>query len=349
MTRSRRRISASLRDLEEQEHTLYQFWNASDVLLYVGITVDWPKRLAQHAREKHWFPQVETIKTFRVPTRSQALAQEAEQIRTLKPLYNDQHNEMVEDGRPQATGANMEMAYEILSTIEDDEREALFAAVSQDDDRVYEGDELILEAARMALWNNWSCDRGMIRRVSRQLLNMQTPDFEPLARSWVLSRWEQERVEGSTPSRAEMRSGLIEAAVVKMGRDFLDRLGAEGEEWVAGARAWFDYEAPDYSVIELAVESVAGYRRKGWVRRGMCRGAGEHGARCPRKSVARVWLWRCPVCRHTDIFECQGHDWWCESHLSEAQAGRLTHEPTAEVVRVLDAVGLEEMELARAG
>jgi predicted GIY-YIG superfamily endonuclease len=92
-----RRVSVAKRDLNSRPHILYRFWDAQDVLLYVGISVDSASRIANHMRDQPWWPDVETIKFTTFPNRKAALEAEAEMIRTLKPLYNVVHNEMVEE------------------------------------------------------------------------------------------------------------------------------------------------------------------------------------------------------------------------------------------------------------
>lgn len=121
-------ISAALLGLAEREHALYRFYDAADVLLYAGISVDPILRMKAHRREKDWWTQVRSMTVEPFPTRKDALDAEAEAIRTEKPLYNVQHNEMVglpaprssdTDAVAYAKGAH-DLAKEILEYVVDE-------------------------------------------------------------------------------------------------------------------------------------------------------------------------------------------------------------------------------------
>lgn len=68
--------------------TLYRFYDATDRLLYVGISEHGPERWADHRRSKRWWEDVvrSTMETF--PTRAEAAAAELAAIRTEDPAYN---------------------------------------------------------------------------------------------------------------------------------------------------------------------------------------------------------------------------------------------------------------------
>jgi predicted GIY-YIG superfamily endonuclease len=95
MAAGQQMISAALLGLAEREHALYRFFDAADVLLYVGVSVDPILRMKAHRREKDWWSQVRSMTVEPFPTRQAALDAETEAIRTEKPLYNVQHNELV--------------------------------------------------------------------------------------------------------------------------------------------------------------------------------------------------------------------------------------------------------------
>jgi predicted GIY-YIG superfamily endonuclease len=71
--------------------TLYRIYDATDRLLYVGVTGNWFERVAQHANGKGWWDDVATIKVQAFDSRAEALAAETQAIRTEHPLHNVRH------------------------------------------------------------------------------------------------------------------------------------------------------------------------------------------------------------------------------------------------------------------
>lgn len=89
------RISAGRADLNGRRHTLYRFFDSTDVLLYVGITVDPSARFTKHRGDKPWWEQVDRIALERFDTRKEAEAAEREAIKAEQPLHNVVHNVFV--------------------------------------------------------------------------------------------------------------------------------------------------------------------------------------------------------------------------------------------------------------
>ncbi len=73
------------------KHMVYLLHGA-DRLLYVGITDRGPARLSEHYRRKPWFDLVDRTEFERYDTRIDAAARERYLIRTLRPVFNIQHN-----------------------------------------------------------------------------------------------------------------------------------------------------------------------------------------------------------------------------------------------------------------
>jgi hypothetical protein len=71
--------------------SLYRLFDESDVLLYVGVTGNLGRRLAQHAVDKAWWEAVATITVKRYPSRDMALAYEAQAILEERPRFNTHH------------------------------------------------------------------------------------------------------------------------------------------------------------------------------------------------------------------------------------------------------------------
>jgi hypothetical protein len=89
-------------DWEEEPHgtrrradetLLYHYYDAQDVLLYIGITNSLPRRQASHEGRSTWmdFATRSTMKRF--PTRASAEVVEAASIRHRAPLFNVEHND----------------------------------------------------------------------------------------------------------------------------------------------------------------------------------------------------------------------------------------------------------------
>ena len=82
-------------------HTLYRFYDASDTLLYIGITGNMPARMAQHRADKSWWPEVSVIRLEQFQSRAELQSAERESIRIERPKYNKVFN-----GQQHSTGSN---------------------------------------------------------------------------------------------------------------------------------------------------------------------------------------------------------------------------------------------------
>lgn len=70
---------------------LYRFFNADDLLLYVGITENVEQRWTTHAAQKSWWPEVANKTVEWCADRTEALAREKRAIVAECPLYNVVH------------------------------------------------------------------------------------------------------------------------------------------------------------------------------------------------------------------------------------------------------------------
>jgi hypothetical protein len=77
---------------DDDVHTLYRFFDASGVLLYVGITYNPPSRFRSHEGDKEWWGQVRTIELEQFISRKAVLHAEREAISTELPLFNVMHS-----------------------------------------------------------------------------------------------------------------------------------------------------------------------------------------------------------------------------------------------------------------
>lgn len=69
-------------------HTIYLLYGAKDVLLYVGISVNGPARLSDHAKSKQWFKKVVRAEFEHIKGREAAEARELELIVSRDPKWN---------------------------------------------------------------------------------------------------------------------------------------------------------------------------------------------------------------------------------------------------------------------
>jgi hypothetical protein len=76
---------------------VYRLYDASGLLLYVGISSDLADRFATHAGTKSWWPDVARRTAEGYSTRDEALAAEAVAIGAEAPLFNHQGIDMPHD------------------------------------------------------------------------------------------------------------------------------------------------------------------------------------------------------------------------------------------------------------
>lgn len=67
---------------------LYRHWNNGGRLLYVGVSHDAIKRLAQHEADKEWQSEIARVTIDTYPTREAAEQAEREAVRNENPLHN---------------------------------------------------------------------------------------------------------------------------------------------------------------------------------------------------------------------------------------------------------------------
>lgn len=70
------------------ETDLYRFYDKDGVLLYIGISCSFIRRMSQHKSNKDWWNRVAIIKRQPIFSRSMALKVEADAIRNEHPLFN---------------------------------------------------------------------------------------------------------------------------------------------------------------------------------------------------------------------------------------------------------------------
>ena len=72
--------------------SVYLYYDANGVLIYVGITSRGVRRQREHEREKPWWKFTARQEIEHFPTRREALEREGFLIRAFSPPFNTQHN-----------------------------------------------------------------------------------------------------------------------------------------------------------------------------------------------------------------------------------------------------------------
>lgn len=70
------------------KHYLYRHFNTEGRLLYVGISRDASKRLAQHRAHAPWFDEIATVDVTAFETREKAAEAERRAIQKERPVHN---------------------------------------------------------------------------------------------------------------------------------------------------------------------------------------------------------------------------------------------------------------------
>jgi hypothetical protein len=80
---------ASARAVNQYGPWLYRLFDASDALLYIGVTVRKPaERFNAHSRTRSWWSDVAAVQLTHFPGAWLALAAERSAIKAERPVYN---------------------------------------------------------------------------------------------------------------------------------------------------------------------------------------------------------------------------------------------------------------------
>lgn len=320
-----KRVSVAKRDLNDRPHILYRFWDSRDVLLYVGISVDSASRIANHMRDQPWWSEVETIKFTTYPNRKAALEAEAEMIRTLKPLYNVVHNEMVEEDVAEDTDGDdgislADLPCVVLSELDNGDREFLLRSNATDFDGNSRTEEQVHLHAAIDAITEISYDRTRLKRLVQELMEYLHPQVDggylELAES-ELREWRK----GGHVSDFDITRVALDYYVDFRGRQYLERLGSEqAEEWRERMRVIHGDSA---QIHRQAARDARAWHVSGWYDKRGCLLEGTRGALCPRLVGARIWYEICLFCATTYGRDCEGHQIFCVEHAEQAARGDL--------------------------
>ena len=76
--------------MKAEKTELYRHFDKNNTLLYVGVSLSYASRLAQHRDHAHWFQEVDTVKIERFATRRDALDAEKRAVLSENPKCNIQ-------------------------------------------------------------------------------------------------------------------------------------------------------------------------------------------------------------------------------------------------------------------
>lgn len=320
-----RRTSVGMAAMENRPHTLYRFYDRTNVLLYIGITVNLEERIKQHAGDKDWWPRVDRAAT-RIEfhnSRSAALAAEREAIKAEQPLHNDAHNEWVGvDDDEESADELHDFAIETLSWLDAVEIDSLLAEAAVDDDgnpREKRNQEIAAaEAAIVHLWR----DRRALAQSIDEYLDLLPEGAGDYHRFQARENWRQRnKGENARQSNAQLTQNsldsLLDAQALKVLKALPDN---EAGEWVASAAA-LEIQGTKQKIVFGARYAML-YKHSRTTFKKLCGGPGKHGARCPNRADTMAFFEACGTCE--DSFNCQGHTFWCSPHAEMVRAGDVS-------------------------
>jgi predicted GIY-YIG superfamily endonuclease len=337
------RISRGLYELPTKEHALYRFYDRTDALLYVGITMDLPKRFRQHRKAKPWWLAVTRVEVEHFDTRGEALGAEKSAIKDECPLYNDQHNEFVEVDLPSITPKSAEPCVpinKIFGWLPDCDP-AEYHDRARAEYEVETDDDIATTAVQVAI-SDLTGDRFQLSYSAERLI-----------RTWPDAIALREKVNVAAKefdyhhTEAQLLADTLDAVAERRERDWLYGLSDdERDEWLACAATLHGRDVVDAQddpspfIIRAAFTYYADYRDYHWTPEKMCMGMGIRGARCPNLVAHRLYFGDCLRTECREAAECVGHQDLCTRHLGKVLDGRIRrHDGTRFVVdRYEDAV-----------
>ena len=315
------RVTVGQAELPTKPHALYRFFDRTDVLLYVGISMDLPTRLRNHRREKPWWLEIAYITIEPHESRIAALAAEAVAIETEKPLYNDQHNPTVPVADETPTVAAFARSVLRLAVPNEGALERVLADAAADlecdDDTSVDpwgSDPAILALEREVA--DLQLRERLLAEVVADLMKVLPADAYAAAKTRADEHhalWPYEE-----PSDFEVFLQTARGAVPEVATLSLDTLGGAALDWrLAAERAVSHHSNEDDVAIqaaEMAQQAATGRQLKG-----MCRGDGTSDAVCARRAEVIVWVNACPSASCEER-ACKGHLYWCGRHWRNRRA-----------------------------
>lgn len=322
------RVSVGKATLETRPHILYRFYDRTGVLLYIGITVDFADRMADHAKEKEWWARVDRSATKVEYYDSRRAARQAETaaIKTEQPMENDQHNEWIEvSDEPDPP---LHSAYSwplrmfvdtVLNEADEDERENELSDASHDFDGNENSGFDQRNQAAYSILSSQTWDRLQVLDVAAELHLFLTAVGELSWRDAFNSAMTERANRRSPTYRNDRAYWFLRSLAAAKASEYLNQLpGDEGDGWRDCARSAGRRRLED--IERWAAEYAIQYKRDGSLKASMCAGPDQRGSRCALPISERVVFEVCPACPATP---CTGHPVWCDQHLLAAQNASL--------------------------
>ena len=341
------RVSAAFLRLDEQPHALYRFYDRTDVLLYVGITADLPTRLRHHGKHKNWSHQVSYVRVEQMPGRRAALDAEREAIKNEKPLFNDQHNDIVP----------LDDHFAALTTSEKLERLSLAERDSIAVPAHLEGMRELAEAILECIYDPDGDMPDIRRRVERRdeedrygdesidlaLAAMEqaadrVTELEYALMNLLHAFPQEQREADERAAKADCAAfhGGSETQIDVLARTALfarrrifgatyHRLSADEQaEWMACARGESGDSADEAELRATAGQMAQVYAEERRVLGNMCWADAGQWAKCPNRAAFKVWPeGECLECDEQSGNQCRGHAAFCADHMAQALEGTL--------------------------
>lgn len=197
-------------------HTLYRFYDASDQLLYVGITNDPPRRFSKHRDDKAWWTGVARIDLEMHQTRHELAAAERAAIESERPLHNIRMN----GGRPHRvaettlTDGLVGRWFHSYEPLEDDDNHAYCNLDGKGNKRVWQGQVIDHEGSLLVLQLYSWWDGCPTNQVVYPVDGMAHWRF-------FVSSQEMQTADGCTEDFGSERGGICGAPCTHVIRDFV--------------------------------------------------------------------------------------------------------------------------------
>jgi hypothetical protein len=303
MTMSQMRVSVASTEVPQLPHALYRFYDRTDVLLYLGISINLPARLRQHRGDKDWWPNIDRIQVEYHPTRQAALDAEKAAIKAEKPVHNDVHNDMTLvplSGTADTSSPAVALARRLLRVFEEEDLDAAMAGLRG------QGDDL--ELVERLTWIYWGDRRRLCGAIESMMEMLPATVYASCQQQALHELNEEAGVEGEADfSTPELLTRLAEVYAEHLADTYLNGLAAEERDaWLQCARVYLAPHADHCRVAVVATRFARDFRERGLPPRGMCEGPGKHGATCDALSD-----WACvvqePGPRMVTSELCDGH------------------------------------------
>ncbi|MEV5211372.1 GIY-YIG nuclease family protein [Micromonospora sp. NPDC053740] len=349
--RMTQRVSSALVALPDKPHALYRFFDRTDTLLYVGITVDIGARFHDHRSKKPWWMNSARIEIEHFGTRDEALAAEAQAIRKERPLYNVTHNDLVNlPSQPPASAAALDPESITAEWLTEN-----WGKVPQ---AVRDCVEIPAHQAGIEEFAQTLADRfddEVVQRNAATAVSLLDEDEDQPDEGGRLALGVEGAVDALMSDYYRLKSEvreLLDRIDVKMltsaRASALTELGANMPDFNAEDEFWNTVRHVGLTVDRNYLRGMADHERNGWIRAvmnkrpdllgdelfipaaqlarsvkvhraiplGYCAGLTDSAPICPDRATVVLTLKGCLTCARSANGNCSGHLMSCEVHAA---------------------------------